>query len=673
MGDTKIKAFTGDFVEINEAGEFEAVIATFDIPDKEGEILRSSVIGDDPVDIKISAWSHNHYVPNVGVGQLNKRGNNLVCRGKLFLNTEGGQEHYTTIKENGPLQEWSYGIRNTSIEFQTIDSITYPAITDGEFFEVSPCFVGVSPGNHTVTIKSEKEQTMGDENKEGADVQKLQSDVDSLTTLMTEGFSKLGTAVEEGVTKTKAEIGGLKTELESVKTDVSTLKQGGTKTKAEEENDSQESEEEETEEGSESENGGTKTKADGVDPARKVHQNPAALHGAGGSGSSITEGGDSDDGMIPSKEFMQSVRVANYKALMGALKMSGNPYIPDVWGKETASVAIKALGANTNGALVSSDLAVPFAEPRAAQYTIFQAEQFFIEAQKYSNVLAQTERVFFTESRYQQDTFKGLNKRILRGGGAIKESERLAAAERAKAVTGSIKIIPDLFYGEIPIGDQWLKNNVMRENFMDLLNDFIADELSYEFELGVIAGDAAGSSNAIEDVMDGWFELHEDRGGKTIAVSHDENPVGIFQKAYGALDPKYKRRAQDLVFIAPHVLIDNYNNQRGARATEASMTILANGESAPTFNGVPLVATSVIEPYQSSSNNVTDFMFGRRDYLIHGYQTSSLDVEVTREPREHQSSIIITANVGIDIADPQGVVRVTGANADVQVFENSNG
>jgi len=105
----------------SKAGEFEAVFATLNVIDWDGDVTLPGAFGEQRV--MIEAWNHNYAMPPVGKGQIFERENEAIVAGRFFVDTSAGAEHYTVAKELGEMQEFSY-------TFNILDAA--PGVFDGQ-------------------------------------------------------------------------------------------------------------------------------------------------------------------------------------------------------------------------------------------------------------------------------------------------------------------------------------------------------------------------------------------------------------------------------------------------------------------------------------------------------------------------------------------------------------
>ncbi|GAA2159353.1 HK97 family phage prohead protease [Glycomyces lechevalierae] len=144
-------------VEIKDAdkGEVEALFSTYNVIDKDGDVTLPGAF-DDGAPAKISAYGHASWsgVLPVGKGTINDIGTGAVMRGKFFLDTTAGKDTFTTVKELGPLQEWSYGYDVIESEFGEFEGKHVRFLKKLKVHEVSPVLIGAGVGTMTMSAKS---------------------------------------------------------------------------------------------------------------------------------------------------------------------------------------------------------------------------------------------------------------------------------------------------------------------------------------------------------------------------------------------------------------------------------------------------------------------------------------------------------------------------------------
>jgi|GEM_PF-5043577 len=158
----KRKEFRGHIklLDGGEPGEFEAVFATLNVIDHDGDVTLPGAFTDGEA-VKIAAWGHNWGTLPVGCGEIHEAGDDAIVQGKFFLQTAAGKEHYETVKALGDLQEWSYGFSVDDWEDGEFEGQEVTFLKKLEVFEVSPVMLGAGIGTHTTDIKALKDALEG--------------------------------------------------------------------------------------------------------------------------------------------------------------------------------------------------------------------------------------------------------------------------------------------------------------------------------------------------------------------------------------------------------------------------------------------------------------------------------------------------------------------------------
>lgn len=153
------KAFGRNVKAVGDSGEVEAIIATFDVIDKDRDVTRKGFFGTQPTAI---VWAHDWTAP-IGKGSITETDVDARFNGKFFLNTTRGKDAWETVKAMGDMQEWSYG-------FDILDGGSEKGQLDGQdvrflqasasgsagakVYEVSPVLVGAGEGTGTVELRA---------------------------------------------------------------------------------------------------------------------------------------------------------------------------------------------------------------------------------------------------------------------------------------------------------------------------------------------------------------------------------------------------------------------------------------------------------------------------------------------------------------------------------------
>lgn len=143
-------------VEYKDAGDTGSVIAkfsSFDLPDREGDIVRRSAFTDGQQVPMV--WAHDWKAP-IGRGVIRVADGHAQFEGSFFP-TVAGQEARQAVKAMGELQQWSWGFQ--ILDTQPNREIKGYDITKAEVFEVSPVLVGANQRTATLAIKAHEPGT----------------------------------------------------------------------------------------------------------------------------------------------------------------------------------------------------------------------------------------------------------------------------------------------------------------------------------------------------------------------------------------------------------------------------------------------------------------------------------------------------------------------------------
>lgn len=101
-----IKRYTGKLqVKSKAQGLVEAVFATLNVPDLDGDVTMPGAFGRQTVPIE--PWNHGTTLP-VGKGTIRESGSEAILDGQFFLDTTPGKDHFNTLLALGEKVEWSY-------------------------------------------------------------------------------------------------------------------------------------------------------------------------------------------------------------------------------------------------------------------------------------------------------------------------------------------------------------------------------------------------------------------------------------------------------------------------------------------------------------------------------------------------------------------------------------
>lgn len=142
-----------------DTGEVQAVFSTFDVIDADKDVTRPGAFVDGSP-VRISAYGHGSWkdaLP-VGRGVIRTTPNEAILEGRFFLDTTPGRDTFTTIKEMGDLQEWSYSVDPVKVSFGEFAGEQVRFLEQIRVDEVSPVLLGAGVGTRTLSVKNHPEK-----------------------------------------------------------------------------------------------------------------------------------------------------------------------------------------------------------------------------------------------------------------------------------------------------------------------------------------------------------------------------------------------------------------------------------------------------------------------------------------------------------------------------------
>ena len=141
------------------AGSVTARIATLEVVDKEGDIVKRGSVGTQ--DVIISAWAHGSTIGNmrpVGKGVVFEEGDGLYLEGQYNLDVPDALYDFKALVDGGTLLEWSFCYLIETGNFIERDDGTFGRDLDKlRVFEASPCLVGAGVATGTIATKALEE------------------------------------------------------------------------------------------------------------------------------------------------------------------------------------------------------------------------------------------------------------------------------------------------------------------------------------------------------------------------------------------------------------------------------------------------------------------------------------------------------------------------------------
>jgi hypothetical protein len=151
------KRFQHVDIKSADKGEVSAVFSTFNTIDLDGDVTDPAAFTDG-AEVVISSYGHTSHdgVLPVGKGVIRTTKTEAIMDGKFFLDTTGGRDTFTVVKELGPLGQWSYGYDVQESAPGTFEGTAVRFLKRLKVHEVSPVLIGAGINTRTVGAKSFK-------------------------------------------------------------------------------------------------------------------------------------------------------------------------------------------------------------------------------------------------------------------------------------------------------------------------------------------------------------------------------------------------------------------------------------------------------------------------------------------------------------------------------------
>lgn len=141
-------------LKLGVAGEVVVAFAQIGVVDRDNDLTEPGAFPTKSV--PMSAYGHSSWMGELptGKGDIREEGGWALFSGAFFMETDQGRNTHQTVKDMGPLQEWSYGYLPTDYEFVERDGKTVRILKKVDVFEISPVLIGAGIGTHTRGIKT---------------------------------------------------------------------------------------------------------------------------------------------------------------------------------------------------------------------------------------------------------------------------------------------------------------------------------------------------------------------------------------------------------------------------------------------------------------------------------------------------------------------------------------
>jgi Caudovirus prohead serine protease len=151
------KGFIGVEIKSEVKGEVRAVFSTLNVRDKDGDITLPGAFRDGAETV-ISAYGHTSHMElggrmPVGKGRIRTTAKEAILDGQFFLDTTHGRDAFLTVKQLGPLGQWSYGYDVLDADYGEVDGKAVRYLKSLAVLEVSPVLVGVGVNTRTLATK----------------------------------------------------------------------------------------------------------------------------------------------------------------------------------------------------------------------------------------------------------------------------------------------------------------------------------------------------------------------------------------------------------------------------------------------------------------------------------------------------------------------------------------
>lgn len=148
-----------------QEGEFTAVFATMNVIDWHDDVTEPGAF--DEQNVIVEPWNHGWTLP-AGKGVIRSDAEKAWIDGQFFIDTESGRETYRTVKNLGPLAEWSYSFDILESGEGEFEGTKVRFLRKLDVVGVGPVTRGAGIGTQTVMIKhKDGEPSDGDEGKAG--------------------------------------------------------------------------------------------------------------------------------------------------------------------------------------------------------------------------------------------------------------------------------------------------------------------------------------------------------------------------------------------------------------------------------------------------------------------------------------------------------------------------
>jgi len=292
-----------------------------------------------------------------------------------------------------------------------------------------------------------------------------------------------------------------------------------------------------------------------------------------------------------------------------------------------------------------------------APLTVEQVREFLRIAITPQDMLPDVRTVTATGNKWQESKID-FSSRIMRPGVG---GTRLVDADRAKPSTGVVEISTVLLRGEVPVTDEVFEDQVEGQGFGNTLTTMIAEACGRDVEELLIQGDTL-SGDAYLAQLDGWVKQAQGAGGNVISAAGAlQDYQTIFRQLLTAVNVKFLRDTGNWRYWVPTRMHQMYRDILSARGTNLGDLSLT-GQNELRYQGILIKPVAQLA-VTAGSPDTSFVLFGHRQNFYAGIKRE-IRIETFRDPREGQTSYVVTARVDAKIAVVEATAVATGVNVE---------
>lgn len=155
--DIERKTFRGEIKQLDDEGSFEAVIATLNVVDSDGDIILPGAFQNAVISV---LPAHDSRSVPLGKAKMEDRDDKAIAVGQYNLDIPAAKDWHNALKfdlKNPPVvQEWSFAFRILESSMETRDGEDIRILEKLDIMEVSPVLRGAGVDTGTLSAKNKK-------------------------------------------------------------------------------------------------------------------------------------------------------------------------------------------------------------------------------------------------------------------------------------------------------------------------------------------------------------------------------------------------------------------------------------------------------------------------------------------------------------------------------------